>query len=287
MSDLMAESVSVPARAGLILNALRMMPNVRGKKRVAGMLLSNSARARSYLVRDHAGNRMLLPNLLEQGGLCVAVDGGYELEILRFLENRLKSNSVLVDVGANIGFHTVPLARKTGRVIAIEPSPKIQPYLRQNVQLNGLSNVTIVDCAASLRGNSTVPLYIPPMGHFGMASTAPQFGVEPILVPASPLDTILDTLGISDVTAMKIDVEGYEAHVLLGARNLLSRGTTIIFEFLEWAENRAFPGKAGWAQEILLDAGYRLWQLSQFVRGGPPLRAPLREGVGDIVALRT
>jgi FkbM family methyltransferase len=251
------------------------------------MLLSNSAQARSYLVRDRAGNQMLLPNLLEPGGLCVAVDGGYELEIIKFLENRLVSNSVLVDVGANIGFLTVPLARRTARVIAIEASPKIQPYLRQNVRLNGLSNVTIVDCAASLPGNSIVPLYIPPMSHFGMASTAPQFGVEPIFVPASPLDTILDTLGISDVTAMKIDVEGYEAHVLLGARKLLSRGTTIVFEFMEWAENRAFPGKAGWAQEILFDAGYRLWELPQFLRGGPPLTAPLRKGTGNIVALRS
>jgi FkbM family methyltransferase len=238
-------------------------------------------------VRDRTGNRMLLPNLLEHGGLCVAVDGGYELEILKFLESRLESNSVLVDVGANIGFLTIPLARKTARVIAIEASPKVQPYLRQNVQLNGFSNVTIVDCAASLPGNSSVPLYIPPMNRFGMASTAPQFGVQPVSVPASPLDTILDTLGISDVTAMKVDVEGYEAHVFLGANNLLSRGTTIVFEFLDWAENRAFPGKAGWAQEILFDAGYRLWQLPQFVRGGPPLTEPLRKGTGDIVALRT
>jgi FkbM family methyltransferase len=230
---------------------------------------------------------MLLPNLLEPGGLCVAVDGGYELEILKFLKSRLDRDSVLVDVGANIGCLTVPLAKKAARVIAIEASPKVQPYLHQNVQLNGLSNVTIVDRAASLPDNSSVPLYIPPMSHFGMASTAPQFGVEPISVPASPLDTVLDTLGISDVTAMKIDVEGYEAHVLLGARNLLSRGTTIVFEFLDWAENRAFPGKAGWAQEIMFDAGYRLWQLSQFVRGGPPLTAPLRKGTGDIVALRT
>jgi FkbM family methyltransferase len=263
------------------------MPMDRGKKRVARMLLSNSARARSYLVQDRAGNQMLLPNLLEPGGLCVAVDGGYELQIQKFLENRLESNSVLVDVGANIGFLTVPLTRKASRVIAIEASPKVQPYLRQNVQLNGLSNVTIVECAASLPGNSSVPLYIPPMSHFGMASTAPQFGVEPVSVPASPLDTILDTLGVSDVTAMKVDVEGYEAHVFLGASKLLSRGTAIVFEFLDWAENRAFPGKAGWAQEILFDAGYRLWQLSEFVKEGAPLRAPLRSGQSDIVAVRT
>jgi predicted RNA methylase len=100
---------------------------------------------------------MLLPNLLEHGGLCVAVDGGYELEILEFLENRLERNSVLVDFDANIGFLAVPFARKAARVIAIEASPKVQPYLRQNVQLNGLSNITIVDCAASLPGNSSVP----------------------------------------------------------------------------------------------------------------------------------
>ncbi|MBV8732050.1 MAG: FkbM family methyltransferase [Acidobacteriia bacterium] len=90
---------------------------------------------------------------------------------------------------------------------------------------------------------------------------------------------------VSEVTAVKIDVEGYEAHVFLGASRLLSCGATFVFEFLDWAEERAFPGKAGWAQQILLDAGYRLWSLAEFVRGGAPLTAPITKGKADILAM--
>ncbi|MBV8732049.1 MAG: hypothetical protein JO336_19755 [Acidobacteriia bacterium] len=74
------------------------MPEVRGKKRVARMLLSESARGRSRTVRDRAGNRMVLPNLLETSGLSIAVDGFYEREIGKFLEKRLDRASVFVDV---------------------------------------------------------------------------------------------------------------------------------------------------------------------------------------------
>ncbi len=271
--------------AELVLNTLRAMPEVRGKKRVARMLIPHSVRAQERTIQDSQGNRMVLPNLLNILGECLAVEGWWERELLEFLEQRLDRNSVFVDVGANIGATTVPLARKVARVIAIEPSPKVLPYLRRNVALNGLSNVAIVECAASLPGSSSIPLYMPPMENFGMGSTAPQFGVEPIMVPAFPLDSILEMQGVSHVNAMKLDVEGYEAHVFLGAERLLSRGTAIIFEFVDWTAERAFPGRAGWAQQILLDAGYKLWSLPDFLKGADPFSAPITKGETELVAL--
>jgi hypothetical protein len=59
----------------------------------------------------------------------------------------------------------------------------------------------------------------------------------------------------------------------------------VVFEFCDWAEERAFPGRKGWAQEILLDAGYRLWTLPDFLAGGEQLAAPVTAGAGSIVGL--
>ena len=63
---------------------------------------------------------------------------------------------------------------------------------------------------------------------------------------------------------MKVDVEGYEAHVFLGANKLLRSPSKppVLFESTGWAEERAFPGRRGWVEEILMDAGYELWTLA-------------------------
>jgi hypothetical protein len=56
-------------------------------------------------------------------------------------------------------------------------------------------------------------------------------------------------------------------------------------EFVDWTAERAFPGRAGWAQQILLDAAYKLWSLPDFLKGADPLRAPITKGAAELVAL--
>jgi FkbM family methyltransferase len=138
---------------------------------------------------------MVIPNLLEPVGLSLWMDGVYEPETLQFLRNHITSDSVFVDVGANIGAFSIPLAGYAKHVIAIEPSPQVLPYLRRNVTLNRLSNVEIAACAASTSDRDSVPLYIPPESHFGMASSAPQFDGAPTAVRAKSLDAILRGAG--------------------------------------------------------------------------------------------
>jgi len=98
---------------------------------------------------------------------------------------------------------------------------------------------------------------------------------------------MLEAQGVSRVTAIKVDVEGYEAHVFSGASRILTQSIQpkIIFEFCDWAEDRAFPGKCGWAQSILQGFGYSLWKISEYTRGGPPLKEPVTKGTETIVAV--
>jgi FkbM family methyltransferase len=265
----------------IIRKAFRLIsPGTRGKTRLANLLLSRTLRARTSLVHDRYGNQFVLPNSLEPVGLFLWMDGTYEPEVLQFLEHHVTRDSVVLDVGANIGAFTIPLARRARKVIAIEPSPQVLPFLKRNVELNRLTNVEIVECAASKPGSSEVAFYVPPSDHFGMGSSAPQFNVAPIIVPAKSIDEILAERRVSRVDVIKMDVEGYEAHAFLGAKGLLTSPAAplVVFESTGWPEERAFPGRAGWAQEILMDAGYQLWTLASYLRRGTPLKRPIPGG---------
>lgn len=276
----------------LLGRTLRALPpTTRGKNRLARFVLSHRLRGSPTVVRDRDGNFMLLPNLLEPVGLSLWMNGVYEPDVMRFLKESIRRpDSVVVDIGANIGAFTIPLARhvnRGGRVIAIEAAPSVAPVLRMNVERNHLTNVVVVECAASTGDTSYVQFYEAPQDHFGMGSSAPQFGVSPIEVKAKSLDQIVTENGVSHVDVIKVDVEGYEAHVFQGAENLLDcrYRPRIVFEFCDWAEERAFPGRRGWAQEILIRNGYSLWRLSDFLSGRKPLDAPIREGFESIVAI--
>jgi FkbM family methyltransferase len=265
-------------------------PNTPGKQRLFKSLLSRNARSRAAFFRDREGNAFHVPNLLEPVALHLWTDGVYEPETLAFLHSVLNAGDVFLDVGANIGAFAISLARRVGpagRVVAIEASPVIGGILSRNIGENQLSNILMLNCAASNGGSDHVDFYEAPLDHFGMGSSAPQFGALPIRVPAMSLDKILEAHSVPKVTAIKVDVEGYEAHVFSGAQQTLTQDVQppIIFEFCDWAEDRAFPGKCGWAQSILQGFGYSLWTLNDYVSGGAPLKEPLTKGTETIVAV--
>ena len=267
---------------------VRLIPaQARGKQHFVRLFLSDSLRCRAGLVHDRQGNSFFVPSLLDTVGFHLWMDGVYEPDTLAFLRCELGPGDVFVDVGANIGVFSIPLARhvgQTGKVVAIEASPSVSRILKANIEANRLDNVLMVDCAASLDGQDCVDFYEAPPDHFGMGSSGLQFDAKPLTVAAKSLDGILAG---QSVKVMKVDVEGYEAHVFMGGSGLLSRKPrpSIVFEFCDWAEERAFPGRRGWAQNILLDAGYRLWTLAAYTEGKPPLDEPIRTGTVSIVAI--
>lgn len=210
-----------PARLSLRLKALRTIPNFRGKSRLARTLLSSKERKRCVLIQDRFGNHMIVPNMVEPVGFSLGVNGSYEPDLVNLLRRHSAKGRDFIDVGANVGAFTVVLAGLSRRVIAIEASPAMLPFLRRNIELNHAANVDVVACAVSDRGIDSVPFYVPPMDHFGMGSSAAQFGVEPVTVAARTMDQVWLDLGAGPVGSVKVDVEGFEAHAFLGATALL------------------------------------------------------------------
>jgi FkbM family methyltransferase len=238
------------------------------------------------------GVHFLVPCLREPIAFELLINGAYESETLAFLLESTSGNGVFVDVGANIGPFTVLLAKQLNSctVVAIEPSPSVFPYLARNIELNGIRNVRLHNCAALDRDLDTVPFFEAPKDHFGMGALAAQFSGKAVLVTARTLDSILAQDGIERVDILKVDVEGFERQVFVGATKLLtgSRPPTIIFEFCDWAERRAQNALIGHAQRFLLDLGYSIYRLSDFMSLRPQaLRDPLLAGYEQLVAYRS
>jgi FkbM family methyltransferase len=144
-----------------------------------------------------------------------------------FLELVVKPGALVVDVGANIGMISIRSARlagNSGRVIAIEPNPKIAPYCRANVQLNGVTNVTVFQTALGAKEGSTSFN----CDHSDDCSRVIEKGG--VTVPITTLDKIMETEPARDIDLLKIDVEGYEFVVLEGATESLKRTQLIYIE---------------------------------------------------------
>jgi len=150
---------------------------------------------------------------------------GYEPEMGETLRRYLRSGSTFVDIGANEGFFTVQASRivgPSGRVLAVEPQGRLQEVIRKNLELNGLTNVTLVRSAVSDRPGEA-ELHISPSTNTGSTglSQSTRYRVPQEAVPVNTLEGILDQHGIEKVDLMKMDIEGFEYEALIGAEKLL------------------------------------------------------------------
>ena len=169
----------------------------------------------------------------------------YEPEIALVLIRILHPGDCFVDVGANVGFFTVIAARlvgEGGRVYAFEPETANFNRLKQNVALNGLTNVMLYQAAVGDR-DGEAELYINSDNDGGHALWNPgahsfnRLSRETVIKQKTPLvklDTLLmaDPEAASRIKAVKIDAEGYEQHVLQGTIETISR-QRIPFVFAE------------------------------------------------------
>lgn len=148
----------------------------------------------------------------------------------------LKTGSVVIDVGANIGHYTLLAAGAIGprgRVHAIECSPETRSILAHNVQRNHLENVEIHPFAAAST-HGTLALHVTAIGlsWFDPPSRWPTVagGGNTIMVPTVPVDDLVST----PVDVVKIDAEGVDLDVLKGMSRILSSNQRVSV-IVEWA----------------------------------------------------
>jgi len=125
----------------------------------------------------------------------------------------ISRSSVFVDAGANTGYYSTLIAKQTpAQVVSIEPNPPTLELLRYNVELNGLQDKVMIVPLCVAEGGS-VPFYC--ASGLGGASVFRPDGITPaVMVESAPLLDIVRSQNLSEVTALKIDIEGYEDKAL-------------------------------------------------------------------------
>src|SRR5687768_13413632 len=106
----------------------RMLPHFKGKTRLGRVCFAKSIKNdQDIQVLGKYGCKYLLPNLCEILALDIFLNGIYEPETNQFLVNAIPKNATVLDLGANIGSVTIPLAIKRNdlRIICVEASPYV------------------------------------------------------------------------------------------------------------------------------------------------------------------
>lgn len=140
---------------------------------------------------------------------------------------------VFIDGGANIGRYSITLADNFNKVYAFEPFPHNLEILRKNISLNSVKNVEVVN-GALWSEVCTKTLFVKGGGTNSLVDR--EMAVGRLKVKTTTLDMFLRKRKIapSQVSLVKLDVEGAELEVLKGAKRLLSVGRpVIIFEALD------------------------------------------------------
>ncbi len=175
-----------------------------------------------YVLCDN-GDSALLVQLLETGEL--------EEGTRRLIERVVGPGDTFVDVGANIGMHTIAAARAMrgdGRVIAYEPFPRTVQLLSDSLWMNGLASLCELHDAAVSDHPGEQPLFLGrTSGHHSLVPLAPEFSGRGDAVTVR-LVTLDDTIAEGTrVDLLKIDAEGAELNVLYGARRLIAENQDI------------------------------------------------------------
>lgn len=156
-------------------------------------------------------------------GRSIELYNEYSQIEIDFLLSLVGKDTVVYDIGGNIGYHAAAFASRAKHVYSFEPNPHNFNLLQRNT--NHCNNVTAINCAVGSCSNLVrINDYDPAIpGNFGAVSiTNSRSGVVVPCLSLNDVDNELPDL-------IKIDVEGYEYEVLLGCKGMIARKRPVIY----------------------------------------------------------
>jgi FkbM family methyltransferase len=210
----------------------RLFGFLRHRRTVLG--LTNPLYVSHYLI-EQEGGRYLAANdsYLARAGQVVRLDpSAFEPEITYLIRSMVRPGDSVIDVGANVGFHTVAFAKVCGHVYAFEPVAEMAERASINCALNGLDNVTLFRFALGEKtGEMEMNVNVSGGGMEGTSSflktvhiNRAQEHYQPRKVSVRRLDDVLaEAKPAGRVSFIKIDTEGFEPMVLRGAMETIRK----------------------------------------------------------------
>lgn len=173
--------------------------------------------------------------------------GAYSEQELRLLQRLLALRgpaAVFVDVGANVGHHTLYMARHAAQVHSFEPWPLVADRIREKLELNRIPNVTLHPFGLGTE-DATLDFYAAASGNTGTGSFSAEHAAgrnRPVgKMNIAAGDAYFQRAGIDRIDLLKIDVEGWEPYVIQGLRQTIHRTRPIIFMEYSDTTSKALP----------------------------------------------
>ncbi len=247
----------------------RLGPLTRLIRRGLNRLAPHGFSAIKVAAGDLAGTNLLL-DLQEEKDYWL---GTYEPDLQASVAQLARAGMVAYDVGANIGYISLLLARavgESGRVYAFEALPANIERLRSNLSLNGMEGRVQVVEAAVIDHSAPVQFLVGPSGGMGKAagSAGRQLDYsQSIPISGLSLDDFVLAQGYPPPQIVKMDIEGGEVLALPGMRQVLRQHHPLLLLELHG------PEAAQVAWDELTSTGYRLCQMKPGYPSVPALEA--------------
>lgn len=243
--------------------------NLPGKERLAHWfkpsagLKANFNRGIIWLNNEDIAIYTTADNYIEH---TLLTTGTYEDEINKLIRISLKPGYVALDIGANIGLQSIRMSQNCGEaglVYAFEPLKHIQEKFRKNITLNNCPNVILFPFALSdTAGNAEVKIDEQTWNQGTFSLSQSQSGQTTHQITIKTGDTMPEIQNLHRLDLIKIDVEGFEFHVLRGLTNTLKKHKPrIIFEYDTnyWTSNQQQITNC---YTFLAGLGYTLYQVT-------------------------
>jgi FkbM family methyltransferase len=185
----------------------------------------------SFLTTLVGGGKIIL-QYRETLGWSTLLYGPFEGIELDYVAKIVQPGDTVFDIGANIGLYSIVLGTsvgEAGQVIAVEPIRSNADRIKQNLELNSLKNCQIITSAVGASaGEITLNLSHDPAYHSVGEVSEDRGNGSSVNVKIIRLDDIWKDLGSPKVRFVKIDVEGLESDVLIGAMDLLKHSFPVL-----------------------------------------------------------
>jgi FkbM family methyltransferase len=235
-----------------------------GVKPLAGLIrgtLNRAAPSGLAVVNIAAGTLSGMPMLLDMQTEKDFWLGTYEPEMQSALEELVQPGLTIYDVGANIGYVTLMLAKHAdaqGKVFAFEALPDNVERLRRNVELNGFNDRVSIYAGAVAAGTGEVKFLVHASGGMGKAAGSAgrdEHYQREITVPGTSLDIFVYGQGNPPPQVVKMDIEGGEVLALPGMRRVLAEARPVMLMELHGPES----ARSAW--DLLTSAGYTIREM--------------------------
>ena len=182
----------------------------------------------------------------------------YEKDEINLILKLIKENDIILDIGANIGWYSLKIAKNINnvKILAFEPIPKTFKYLKDNIHLNRISGIKTFNYGFSDKEKDiTFYYYHEGSCNASAANLSGKKDVNKIICRLTTLDKFTESKNIA-IDFIKCDVEGSELFVFKGGIKTIKKNKPIIFTELLRKRAAKFDYHPNDVISLLMENGY-------------------------------